>query len=400
MSRDWREVESKYYMPCFRRQPMVLVRGEGTRIWDDTGKEYLDFVAGWAVDNLGHSHPAIADAVAEQARVLVQTSNQFYTVPQLELAEALVENSCLDRVFFCNSGAEANEGAVKLARKYGKLHRNGAYEVITAGNSFHGRTLAAWSATGKPHDEDPFQPLPVGFVHVPYGDLDAITGATTERTAAVMLEPVQGEGGVNIPPPGYLKAVRRWCDEKGLLLVLDEVQTGLGRLGTLFGYEQFDVEPDVMTLAKGLGGGVPIGAFMTKEAAAVLEPGDHGSTFGGNPLACAAANASTRFMIEHDVPENARKMGAALGERLTGIMERRDSVKAVRGMGLLHAVDFTSEISAAVLAACNEGGLLLNATGPATIRLMPPLTVTADEVATAMDRLEAGIAEAEKGAAE
>ena len=400
MARDWREVESKYYMPCFRRQPMVLVRGEGTRVWDDTGKEYLDFVAGWAVNNLGHSHPAIADAVAEQARVLVQTSNQFYTVPQLELAEVLVENSCLDRVFFCNSGAEANEGAVKLARKYGRLHRNGAYEVITAGNSFHGRTLATWSATGKPHDEDPFQPLPVGFVHVPYGDLDAITGATTDRTAAVMLEPVQGEGGVNIPPPDYLKAVRQWCDEKGLLLILDEVQTGLGRLGTLFGYEQFDVEPDVMTLAKGLGGGVPIGAFLTKEDAAVLEPGDHGSTFGGNPLACAAANASTRFMIEHDVPENAKRMGAALGELLTGIEDRRDSVKAVRGMGLLHAVDFASEISAGVLAACNEGGLLLNATGPATIRLMPPLTVTEDEVATAMERLEAGIVEAEKGAAE
>ena len=400
MARDWREVESKYYMPCFRRQPMVLVRGEGTRVWDDTGKEYLDFVAGWAVNNLGHSHPAIADAVAEQARVLVQTSNQFYTVPQLELAEVLVENSCLDRVFFCNSGAEANEGAVKLARKYGRLHRNGAYEVITAGNSFHGRTLATWSATGKPHDEDPFQPLPVGFVHVPYGDLDAITGATTDRTAAAMLEPVQGEGGVNLPPPDYLKAVRQWCDEKGLLLILDEVQTGLGRLGTLFGYEQFDVEPDVMTLAKGLGGGVPIGAFLTKEDAAVLEPGDHGSTFGGNPLACAAANASTRFMIEHDVPENAKRMGAALGELLTGIEDRRDSVKAVRGMGLLHAVDFTSEISAAVLAACNEGGLLLNAIGPATIRLMPPLTVTEDEVATAMERLEAGIAEAEKGTAE
>ena len=400
MARDWREVESKYYMPCFRRQPMVLVRGEGTRVWDDTGKEYLDFVAGWAVNNLGHSHPAIADAVAEQARVLVQTSNQFYTVPQLELAEVLVENSCLDRVFFCNSGAEANEGAVKLARKYGRLHRNGAYEVITAGNSFHGRTLATWSATGKPHDEDPFQPLPVGFVHVPYGDLDAITGATTDRTAAVMLEPVQGEGGVNIPPPDYLKAVRQWCDEKGLLLILDEVQTGLGRLGTLFGYEQFDVEPDVMTLAKGLGGGVPIGAFLTKEDAAVLEPGDHGSTFGGNPLACAAANASTRFMIEHDVPENAKRMGAVLGELLTGIEDRRDSVKAVRGMGLLHAVDFASEISAGVLAACNEGGLLLNAIGPATIRLMPPLTVTEDEVATAMERLEAGIVEAEKGAAE
>ena len=400
MARDWREVESKYYMPCFRRQPMVLVRGEGTRVWDDTGKEYLDFVAGWAVNNLGHSHPAIADAVAEQARVLVQTSNQFYTVPQLELAEVLVENSCLDRVFFCNSGAEANEGAVKLARKYGRLHRNGAYEVITAGNSFHGRTLATWSATGKPHDEDPFQPLPVGFVHVPYGDLDAITGATTDRTAAVMLEPVQGEGGVNIPPPDYLKAVRQWCDEKGLLLILDEVQTGLGRLGTLFGYEQFDVEPDVMTLAKGLGGGVPIGAFLTKEDAAVLEPGDHGSTFGGNPLACAAANASTRFMIEHDVPENAKRMGAVLGELLTGIEDRRDSVKAVRGMGLLHAVDFASEISAGVLAACNEGGLLLNATGPATIRLMPPLTVTEDEVATAMERLEAGIVEAEKETAE
>ena len=399
MARDWKEVEHKYYMPCFRRQPMVLVRGEGTRVWDDTGKEYLDFVAGWAVDNLGHSHPAIADAVAEQARVLVQTSNQFYTVPQLELAEVLVENSCLDRVFFCNSGAEANEGAVKLARKYGRLRRNGAYEIITAGNSFHGRTLATWSATGKPHEEDPFQPLPVGFVHVPYADLEAVSGATTDRTVAVMLEPVQGEGGVNVPPPDYLKDVRRWCDENGLLLILDEVQTGLGRLGTLFGYEQFDVEPDVMTLAKGLGGGVPIGAFLSKEDAAVLEPGDHGSTFGGNPLACAAATASTRFIIEHGVPENARRMGAVLGQLLTGIMDKHDSVTSVRGVGLLHAVDFASEMSAAVLTACNEAGLLLNAIGPATIRLMPPLTITEREIVTAMDRLDTGIREAAKGLA-
>ena len=396
MATDWKAAESKYYMHLVDRQPMVLVRGEGTKVWDDNGKEYLDFTAGWAVNNIGHSNPVIADAVAQQARTLVQTSNQFYTVPQLQLAEVLVENSCLDKVFIANSGAEANEGAIKLARKYGKLHRNGAYEVITAMNSFHGRTITTWSATGKPHEGDPFQPLPEGFPKVDYDDLDAIKGATTGKTAAVMLEPVQGEGGVNVPSPGYLEGVREWCDENGLLLIFDEVQTGLGRLGTLFGYEAFGVAPDVMTLAKGLGGGVPIGAILAKEKAAVLEPGDHGSTFGGNALTCAAANASTRYIIDNDIPAHAHRMGERLRRGLVQFKEHHESISDVRGMGLLNAIQFNSEIATAVVSACNEVGLLLNPIPPDKVRLMPPLTVSDVEIDKALDLLEAGLYEAAK----
>ncbi|MBI2856040.1 MAG: aminotransferase class III-fold pyridoxal phosphate-dependent enzyme, partial [Chloroflexi bacterium] len=251
----WIDLERKYYMQVARRQPIILVRGEGTRIWDDAGKEYLDFTAGWAVDTLGHCHPSLVKAVEEQARTLIQTSNQFYTIPQLKLAQLLIENSCLDRIFFCNSGAEANEGAVKLARKYGKAHRSGAYEVITALNSFHGRTLTMAAATGQPHYQEQWRPLAPGFINVPYNDINSIKQATTPNTCAVMLEPLQGEGGVNVPSPAYLKQVREWCDEQNLVMILDEVQTGIGRLGTLFGYQQFGVEPDVITLAKGLGGG-------------------------------------------------------------------------------------------------------------------------------------------------
>ena len=395
MATDWKAIEEKYYMFCVRRQPIVIVRGEGTRVWDDTGKEYLDFTAGWAVNNIGHANRVVAEAISEQARTLLQTSNQFYTIPQLELAEVLVENSCMDRVFFANSGAEAVEGAIKLARKYGKLNRNGAYEVITADGSFHGRTLATWSATGKPHDDDPFQPLPAGFVHVQYDDDDAIKAATTDRTAAVMLEPVQGEGGVNVPSGGYLEQVRQWCDDNGLLLIFDEVQTGLGRLGTLFGYQAFGVEPDVMTLAKGLGGGVPIGAFLAKEHAAVLEPkGEHGSTFGGNALTCAAANASTRYILDHDVPGHASKMGEYLQAGLMRLWDSHDFITDVRGMGLLWAIEFNSEMAMAVLTACNEAGLLLNAPKPTAIRLMPPLTLSEAEIDAALERLEAGLAEA------
>ena len=400
MATDWKEVESKYYMFCVRRQPIVLVRGEGTKVWDDAGKEYLDFISGWATNSIGHSHPVIVDAVSQQARTLIQTSNQFYSVPQLQLAQVLVENSCLDKVFIANSGAEANEGAVKLARKYGKLYRNGAYEVITANGSFHGRTLAMTAATGKPHDEDPFQPLPAGFTTVEYDSIDAVKAATTDRTVAVMLEPVQGEGGVNVPSRDYLGQVRRWCDENGLLLILDEVQTGMGRLGTLFGYQTFDVEPDVMTLAKGLGGGVPIGALLAKDAAAVLEPkGEHGSTFGGNPLTCAAAYATTSYIIDKDVPARAREMGEYLREGLDGMKGGQGLISDVRGMGLLFAVEFASDAAAAVVSACNGAGLLLNPVKPNAVRLMPPLTVTKAEIDQALERLNTGIAQATKGAA-
>ena len=258
---DWLEKEKKYFLPVFRRQPIVLVRGEGVWVWDEDGKKYLDFVGGWAVNALGHCHPALVEALNYQAHQLIQVSNQFYTIPQLQLAELLVQNSCLDRVFFGNSGVEANECAFKLARKYGRLNRNGAYEIITVSWSFHGRTIAGIAATGQHKFQDPFVPLPNGFINVEYDSIEAIKSATTDLTCAVMLEPIQGESGVNIPEEGYFREVRQWCDESGLLLVLDEIQTGVGRTGTLFAYEQFGIEPDIMTLAKGLGGGVPIGAW-------------------------------------------------------------------------------------------------------------------------------------------
>ena len=388
ISSDWIAIEQKYYAQTVRRQPVVIVRGEGTRVWDADGKEYLDFVAGWAVNNLGHSHPVVTQAIVEQAGTLLQTSNQFYTVPQLQLAEILIENSCLDQVFFGNSGAEANEGALKLARRYGKLHRDGAYEVITAFNSFHGRTMATLAATGQPAYQEAFTPLLPGFVHVDFNDVEAIMNATTDRTAAVFLEPVQGEGGVNIPADDYLSRVREWCDEKGLLLILDEIQTGMGRLGSLFGYQEFGVEPDVITLAKGLGYGTPIGAFLSKEYCMALVPGDHGSTFGGNALTTAAAYAGTKFLIENDIPGHARAMGDHLQRRLNELKSRFSFVKDVRGKGLLVAMEFESDIAGQLLTHANAGGLLLNAVKPNAIRFMPPLNVTVEEIDQAMSLLE------------
>ena len=393
---EWKELESKYYMFLVRRQPMVLEKGEGARVWDVEGKEYLDFTSGWAVNNAGHSNPVIAEAIAAQAKTLVQTSNQFYTIPQLKLAEILVENSCLDKIFICNSGAEANEGAIKLAKKYGKKHKDGAYHIITALNSFHGRTMMNVSATGQPHYQELFQPIPTGFSHVPYDDLNAVKEATTDNTVAVMIEPVQGEGGVNIPSIEYLKGVRDWCDQNGMLLIFDEVQTGLGRLGTLFGYQSFGVEPDIITLAKGLGGGVPIGAFLAKDSACAFDPGDHGSTFGGNPLTCAAAHASTKYIIDNEVPENAAKMGEYLGEGLRKIQSDNEFITDVRGMGLIWAVEFDSDITPDVIAASNEAGLLMNPMRPNAIRLMPVLTITKEEIDEALSRLETGLANASK----
>ena len=394
-SSDWMTQESQYYMHVVNRQPVVIERGSGARVWDVDGKEYLDFTAGWAVVNLGHSHPAVTKAIQEQAERLLQSSNQFYTVPQLELAQALVENSCMDKVFFSNSGAEANEGAVKLARKYGRLHRGGAQEVITALNSFHGRTLAMAAATGQPHYQEAWKPLTPGFVNVPYDDLDAVKSATNEGTCAVMVEVLQGEGGVNVPTEGYLKGLREWCDANSLLLIFDEVQTGVGRLGTLFGYQSFGVEPDVMTLAKGLGNGVPVGSFLCKDSCDVLEPGDHGSTFGGNALATAAANATVRYMVDNDVPGHARSVGAYFRERLEAFAaSHQPAVVDVRGMGLLLAIQFGDTIARAVVAACNLEGLLLNPVRPDSIRFMPPLLITEADVDEALDKLDRGLAAA------
>ena len=385
---DWQRLEKKYFMPTFKRMPITLVKGKGVRVWDENGKEYLDFTAGWAVNSLGHCHPEVVSAIAEQAKTLLQTSNQFYTVPQLQLAELLVENSCFDRVFFCNSGAEANEGAVKLARRYGKLHLDGAYKVITALNSFHGRTLAMTAASGQRKFQEPYMPLPDGFINVEYNNVVALKKAITAQVCAVMLEPIQGEGGVNIPDDKYLRAVRAWCDEKGILLILDEVQTGIGRLGTLFGYEQFGIEPDIITLAKGLGGGIPIGAFLATENASVFSQGEHGSTFGGNPLACSAAYATLKFIIENDIPSKVQKNGAYLIAQLNKLKSRHDFITEVRGRGLLAAVQFDSDLTDKVARSCMERGLLVNPVKPNAIRLMPPLTTAKKEIDAAMGILD------------
>ncbi|MBI2980407.1 MAG: aspartate aminotransferase family protein [Chloroflexi bacterium] len=384
---NWQELERKYFMNTVVRVPVTLVRGEGARVWDEKGREYLDFVAGWAVDSLGHCHPAVTEAITKQAGTLIQTSNQFYTVPQFQLAELLVQNSCLDKVFFCNSGAEANEGAIKLARRYGKLKLNGAYEVITALNSFHGRTLAMTAATGQAKFQEPYLPLPPGFINVEFNNMAALKAATTAKTCAVMLEPVQGEGGVNLPDSNYLKAVRTWCDQKGIMLILDEIQTGMGRVGTLFGYEQYGIEPDIMTLAKGMANGVPIGVIMAKEAASVFVPGDHGSTFGGNPLACAAGYATLKFIIDHDIAGNAKRVGQYFLTGLGKLKQKYHFVTDVRGCGLLLAIEFNSDIGGEMLTACLNGGLLVNRVKPNALRFMPPLIIGTKEVDEALDIL-------------
>ncbi|MGA7678179.1 MAG: aspartate aminotransferase family protein [Dehalococcoidia bacterium] len=384
----WQELEQQLFMRIIKRLPVTLVRGQGARVWDTEGKEYLDFVAGWAVNSLGHCHPVVVKALTEQAKILIQASNQFYTIPQLQLAKLLVDNSCLDRVFFCNSGAEANEGAMKLARRYGKLHLDGAYGIITTYGSFHGRTLATVAATGQDTFQQPYIPLPDGFVNVDYDSVEAIKAATTNRTCAVMVEPIQGEGGVNVPDDKYLKKVRAWCDEKGILLILDEIQTGIGRIGSLFGYEQYGVEPDIMTLAKGLGSGVPIGAFLAKERASVFVPGDHGSTFGGNPLVCAAGLATLKFIIDNDIPAKVKKMGQYFIAGLEKLKAKFSFITEIRGRGLLLALKFTDNIADELVLACLKEGLLVNPVKPDILRFMPPLIITEKDVDEALGILE------------
>ena len=385
---NWQELEHKYLMNTVERIPVTLVKGHGARVWDEDGREYLDFVSGWAVNSLGHCPPVVTEAVTEQALTLIQTSNQFYTTPQIRLAELLVQNSCLDKVFFGNSGAEANEGAVKLARRYGKLHLNGAYEVITSLNSFHGRTLAMVAASGQAKFQQPYFPLPAGFINVEYNNIEAIKAATTKETCAVMLEPVQGEGGVNLPDDGYLAAVRAWCDQMGILLILDEIQTGIGRMGTLFAYEQYGVEPDVMTLAKGLASGIPLGAILAKNKASVFTPGEHGSTFGGNPLACAAGQATLKFIIDNDIAGNAKKVGQYLTTKLEGLRQKFQFITDVRGCGLLVAMEFSSDTARAAVMTCLDRGLLVNRLKPNALRFMPPLIIGNKEVDEALGILD------------
>ena len=392
--KNWTEVEAQLYLKTFRRIPLVIVRGEGMRVWDEQGRAYLDFVGGWAVNALGHCHPVLVEAIERQARTLIHTSNQFYTVPQLELAELLVKHSCLDRIFFCNSGVEAAEGAVKLARRYGKLHLDGAYEVITVADSFHGRTLAMTAATAQEKYQQLYTPMPTGFVNVAWNDPQAIRAATTKDTCAVMIEPVQGEAGVRIPDTDYLPQVRRWCDEKGILLILDEVQTGVGRLGTLFGYEQAGVEPDILVLAKGLASGVPIGAFLAKERASAFQPGDHGSTFGGNPLACAAAFAVVGYIIEHDIPGHVKRVGDRFLRLLNDIVRDMPIATAARGRGLLLALVLDKDVADDATLACLRHGLLINRVRPNTLRFMPPLIASDSDIDEAIDILRTVLASA------
>jgi len=389
---NWQELDSKYYMQTIVRHPVTIARGKGARVWDDAGKEYLDFVGGLAVNCLGHCHPVVVQAITEQANTLMQTSLWYYNIPMLRLAELLVKNSCLQRVFICNSGLEANEGAVKLARRYGALKLNGAYEIITTEQSFHGRSVATTAASGQKKMHTPYEPLPVGFINVANNSIDAIKGATTDKTCAVMLELVQAEGGVNMPAEGFLKAVRAWCDEKGILLILDEVQTGIGRLGTLFGYQQFGIEPDIMTLAKGLGGGVPIGALLAKEKAAVFTLGDHNSTFGGNALTSATAFATLKYVIEHDVAGNARRTGEYLMKGLTVLKHKYPFVTDVRGLGLLVAMEFNADIAQDIVADCISQGMLVNRLKPNAIRFIPPLIIGEREVDEALDILDHSLA--------
>jgi len=384
----WQQLEHKYYMPTFKRMPVTLVKGQGARVWDDNGREYLDFTAGWAVNSLGHCHPAVAEAVTQQLKTLIHVSNSYYTIPQIELAELLVQNSCLDKVFFCNSGAEATEGAVKLARRYGHLHLSGAYEVITTTGSFHGRTLAMVSASGQLKFQKPYIPLPSGFVNVEYNNIEAIETAINEKTCAVMLEPIQGEGGVNLPDKNYLTTVSELCRQRGILFILDEIQTGIGRTGSLFAYEQYDIEPDIMTLAKGLASGIPIGAILARERASVFSVGEHGSTFGGNPVACTAGYATLKFIIDNNIAENARVMGQHLAAGLEELKQKYDFTTDVRGLGLLQAIEFNSDIAETLMLTCLKNGLLVNKLKDNALRFMPPLIINQDEVNEALGILD------------
>ena len=391
------ELSKKYLMSNYGHLPLVPVKGAGARLWDAQGKEYLDFVAGIAVDSLGHCPEAVVKAVQEQAARLMHVSNLYYIEEQAQLAKLLVENSCADKAFFCNSGAEANEAAIKLARKCGKQnHGENCYEIITAVNSFHGRTLGALAATGQPKYQKEFEPLPVGFKYVPFNDLTALNAAVDNRTCGIMLEPVQGESGVRPATREYLQGVRELCSQKNLLLIFDEVQCGMGRTGKFLAYEHYDVEPDVFTLSKALGGGFPIGAMLAKASAAVFEPGDHASTFGGNPLACAAAIAAVKTILEGGVLENCRQVGAYFKEQLQGLAAKHSFVKEVRGTGLMLGMELNIP-GAELVNACQEQGLLINCANQKVLRFIPPLIITKEDVEQAIGILDQVMEKTERG---
>jgi acetylornithine/N-succinyldiaminopimelate aminotransferase len=378
-------------MEITARPPAVFVKGEGSWLWDDTGKRYLDFVQGWAVNCLGHSPPAVVEALSEQAKLLITPSPAFYNAPSLKLAQALVERSCFDRVFFTNSGAEANEGAIKLARKYGAMHRSGAYEIITFDGGFHGRTLAAMSASGKKAFEPLFEPKVPGFPKAQLNDLASVKRLIGHNTIAVMLEPIQGEAGVWPATDAFLRELRTLTQEHGLLLIVDEIQTGMGRTGKLFQYEHAGIEPDIMTLGKGIGGGVPLAALLATEAASCFEHGDQGGTFNGNALMCAVGLSVLRQVAAPGFLRSVTETGLYLASELQRISARH-GLGEVRGQGLLLALDLKRPIAAAIVALALADGVLLNAPRPDTLRFMPALNVTREEIAQMIAHLDATLA--------
>ncbi|WP_342347770.1 acetylornithine transaminase [uncultured Nitrospira sp.] len=374
---EFQKNTGKYLMDTYTRLPISLVRGNGCLVYDAEGREYVDCLAGIAVNILGHAHPDLVDAIIRQARQLIHTSNLFYTEPQIRLAQRLVELSFADKVFFCNSGTEANEAAIKLARRYAhNTFGPERFEILTMVNSFHGRTLASLTATGQPKLQEGFGPLVPGFRYVPFNDLEAVKANITPQTAAVMVEPIQAEGGVIVPNPSYLKGLREFCTEQQILLIFDEVQTGMGRTGTLFAYEQFGIQPDIMTLAKGLGGGIPIGACLaTDTIAAAFEPGTHASTFGGNPLACAVALKVLDLLIEGGKLEQGRLAGRYLAKGLSSLNEKFSCIQEVRGKGLLQGLELTIDGKPLVLE-CLERRVLINCTMGRVLRFVPPLIIS------------------------
>lgn len=387
---DIKELEKEYIIDTYGRQPevtLLIERGEGVYVWDDGGRRYLDFVSGLAVNNLGHCHPQVVEAVRRQAGCLMHTSNLYYARQQTLLAERLVQLSCAKKVFFCNSGTEANEAAIKLARKYGKQVKGGdAYEIITAYRSFHGRTLASLTATGQPKYHKGFEPLVPGFRYAYFNDLQSFAEQVTEKTAAILVEPVQGEGGVYPATPEFLQGLRRLCDEHNLLLIFDEVQCGMGRTGKLFAYEHYGVEPDVFTLAKALGGGLPIGVMAAGEkAAGILAPGEHASTFGGNSVICAAAHTVLDVLTGEGFLERV----ARLGEYFTGRLQELSPVKTreIRSLGLMIGLEMT-EGAADCARLCQEEGLLVNCIGGKILRFLPPLIITEEHVDAAIRILQ------------
>ncbi len=380
------QMDSDYIMHTYGRQPVVLVRGRGMKVWDSEGREYLDFLAGIAVNGLGHAHPAVVGAIQEQAGTLMHVCNLYFTPQGPTLAKKLVGLSGMGKAFFCNSGAEANEAAIKLARKWSKLHHGPErFEIITAEASFHGRTLATVTATGQPKYHKDFEPLMPGFKYVPYNDLPALEAAIGPSTCAIMLEPIQGESGVHPASTEYLRSIRQICDARGLLLILDEVQTGLGRTGKWFGFEHYGIKPDIMSLAKTLGGGFPIGACLaTDKVASAFEPGNHASTFGGNPLACAAALATLQAIEDERLVDNAAEVGAYFRDALMRLKDKRDDIKEIRGVGLMVAMETNRSDASEIAARCLRDGLIVNAIGASIIRFLPPLIVTREDVDTAV----------------